>query len=71
MQAVIARGGRYLEAMVQGSKSEAEEGTLVCMTAGDKTLYDDCSTAFHAISKTSVFLGKLEKIFGFIFEEYM
>lgn len=61
MQAVIAKGGRYLEAMVQGSKIEAEEGTLVCMTAGDKSLYDDCESAFSAISKTSFFLGKLEK----------
>lgn len=59
MQAVIAKGGRYLEAMVQGSKKEAEDGTLVCLTAGDKTLYDDCESAFKAISKTSVFLGKL------------
>jgi len=44
--------------MIQGSKIEAEEGNLVCLAAGDKTLYDDCSTVFRAIAKNSVYIGK-------------
>jgi len=54
----MSRGGRFLESMIQGSKIEAEEGNLVCLAAGDKTLYDDCSTVFKAIAKNSVYIGK-------------
>lgn len=57
-KAISARGGRYLEAMIQGSKTEAEEGNLVCMSAGNKTLFDDCQSTFCAIAKNSFFLGK-------------
>lgn len=47
--------------MIQGSRVEAEEGSLVCLAAGNKSLYDECESAFRAISKTSVYLGKPEK----------
>lgn len=57
LKAIISKGGRYLEAMLQGSKPEAEDGSLICMAAGDKTLYDDCHSAFCAIAKHSIYLG--------------
>lgn len=55
----MKNGGRYIETMIQGSKKEAEEGTLVCMSAGDKTLFDECQSIFCAIAKNSIYLGKI------------
>ncbi|XP_023014245.2 nucleosome-destabilizing factor isoform X1 [Leptinotarsa decemlineata] len=51
------KGGRYLEAQVQGSKSEANEGSLVVLAAGDKSLFFDCQSCFKAMGKTAFFLG--------------
>lgn len=48
---------------MQGSKVEAEEGTLVILAAGDKSLFDDCQSCFIAMSKNSFYLGLLEWIF--------
>jgi len=58
LQAILSKGGRYLEAMIQGSKSGANEGQLICLTAGDKSLFADCKSAFCAIAEKSIFLGK-------------
>lgn len=55
--AVGQRGGRFLEAQIQGSKTEAEEGTLVIIASGDRSLYEDCQSAFQAMGKHSFFLG--------------
>lgn len=55
----MSKGGRYLETMIQGSKLQAENGSLICMAAGDKTLFDDCQSSFCAIAKNSFFLGKI------------
>lgn len=44
--------------MIQGSKGDAEEGELVCMSAGDKSLFDECQSAFCAMAKNSFYLGK-------------
>lgn len=54
---ILGRGGRYLEAQIQGSKKQAEEGTLIILAAGDRTLFDQCQTCFEAIGKNSFFLG--------------
>lgn len=43
--------------MIQGSKMQAENGNLICLAAGDKTLFDDCQSSFCAIAKHSIFLG--------------
>lgn len=59
--AVVAKGGRFLEAPVSGSRKPAEEGTLVILAAGDRTLYDDASPAFAKMGKKSVFLGDVGK----------
>lgn len=57
-EAIIARGGRYLEAPVIGSgKQQAEDGNLTVVVSGDKSLFDDCSSCFQAISKHSFYLG--------------
>lgn len=53
----MGKGGRYLEAQVQGSKTQAEEGTLVILAAGDRSLFDDCQSCFEAMGKNSFYLG--------------
>ncbi|KAL5281378.1 GLYR1 family protein [Megaselia abdita] len=55
---INARGGRYLEAQIQGSKSEAQAGTLVIIAGGDKSVFDDCQSCFKSISKNTFFLGE-------------
>lgn len=47
-----------MEAQMQGSKVEAEEGTLVILAAGDKSLFDECQSCFIAMSKNSFYLGR-------------
>ncbi|XP_028137445.1 cytokine-like nuclear factor N-PAC isoform X2 [Diabrotica virgifera virgifera] len=54
---IRSKGGRYLEAQVQGSKREADDGTLVVLTAGDQALFLDCQSCFKAMGKTSFYLG--------------
>ncbi|KAL1505468.1 hypothetical protein ABEB36_005034 [Hypothenemus hampei] len=53
------KGGRYLEAQLQGSRDEAAEGTLVVLTAGDNSLFMDCQSCFKAIGKASFYLGEV------------
>lgn len=56
-EAINLKGGRYLEAQVQGSKDEANDGTLVVLVAGDRSLFDDCQSCFQAMGKNSFYLG--------------
>nr|XP_039255840.1 glyoxylate/succinic semialdehyde reductase 1-like isoform X1 [Styela clava] len=58
-EAICMRGGRYLEAPVNGSKKEAEHGQLVILAAGDRSLYMDCYSSFEAMGKKTFFLGEL------------
>ncbi|KAK9296060.1 hypothetical protein QLX08_009828 [Tetragonisca angustula] len=58
-EAITAKGGRYLEAQVQGSKTQAQEGTLVILAAGDRTLFDECQSCFEAMGKNSFYLGEV------------
>jgi 3-hydroxyisobutyrate dehydrogenase len=58
-EAINLKCGRYLEAQIQGSKSEARSGTLVVLAAGDRSLYEDCQSCFQAVSKNSFFLGEV------------
>lgn len=37
-QAVLKKGGSFVEAPVSGSKKPAEDGQLVILSAGDKVL---------------------------------
>ncbi|KYM89493.1 Putative oxidoreductase GLYR1 like protein [Atta colombica] len=58
-EAINGKGGRYLEAQVQGSKTQAQEGTLVILAAGDRSLFDECQSCFEAMGKNSFFLGEV------------
>uniref|UniRef100_A0A7N6BH73 Cytokine-like nuclear factor N-PAC n=1 Tax=Anabas testudineus TaxID=64144 RepID=A0A7N6BH73_ANATE len=57
-QVITSRGGRFLEAPVAGSQQLSNDGMLVILAAGDKTVYEDCSSCFQAMGKTSFFLGE-------------
>ncbi|SNB46771.1 NAD(P)-dependent oxidoreductase [Geobacter sp. DSM 9736] len=57
--AVKARGGRYLEAPVSGSKKPAEEGTLVILAAGDRSLFTEAEPAFRVMGKKALHLGEV------------
>lgn len=56
-KAVTARGGRYLEAPVSGSRKPAADGTLVFLCAGDESLYQEARPALQVMGKRSFFLG--------------
>lgn len=56
-EAVIERGGRFLEAPVSGTKKPAEDGTLIFLAGGDPGLYADAAAAFEVMGKKSFFLG--------------
>ncbi|GBP48013.1 Putative oxidoreductase GLYR1 homolog [Eumeta japonica] len=47
------------ETEIQGSKTQAEEGTLIILAAGERTLFDDCQSCFKAMSKNSFYLGDI------------
>ncbi|KAK7097626.1 hypothetical protein V1264_004574 [Littorina saxatilis] len=55
--AVMARGGTFLEAPVCGSRVPALEGMLTILTSGDRKLYDDCFSCFEAMGRKSFYLG--------------
>nr|XP_057904102.1 cytokine-like nuclear factor N-PAC isoform X3 [Doryrhamphus excisus] len=57
-QVITSRGGRFLEAPVAGSQQLSNDGMLVILAAGDRTVYADCSSCFQAMGKTSFFLGE-------------
>ena len=50
---------RFLEAPVAGSQQLSNDGMLVILAAGDRSVYEDCSSCFQAMGKSSFFLGTL------------
>ncbi|KAF0218472.1 MAG: 2-hydroxy-3-oxopropionate [Geobacteraceae bacterium] len=56
--AVTAMGGRFLEAPVSGSRKPAEEGTLVILAAGDRTLFDEAMPGLERMGKKILYLGE-------------
>lgn len=58
-EAISLKGGRYLEAQIQGSKTQAQDGTLVILVAGDRSLFDDCQSCFQAMGTNSFYLGEV------------
>lgn len=58
-QVIVSRGGRFLEAPVSGNQQLSNDGMLVILAAGDRGLYEDCSSCFQAMGKTSFFLGNI------------
>jgi len=56
--AVVAKGGRFLEAPVSGSKGPAATGTLIFLCAGQQALYDEIKdSGLNAMGKASHFFG--------------
>ena len=60
---MTARGGRFLEAPVIGSRQPAADGQLIILASGDKSLYEDCYTSFKAMGKRNFYLGKDRMLF--------
>ena len=58
-KAIEAKGGRYLEAPVSGSKKPAADGTLVFLCAGNESLYQEAQPAFQAMGKRSFYFGEV------------
>merc|ERR1719343_265832 len=57
--AVAAKGGRFLEAPVSGTKGPAINGQLVILAAGDKSLKDEAQPCFDVLGKRTFFLGEV------------
>lgn len=55
--AVMAKGGRFLEAPVSGSKGPALQGQLVILAAGEKALCEEAQPCFDIMGKRTFFLG--------------
>ncbi|XP_040295855.1 putative oxidoreductase GLYR1 isoform X1 [Bufo bufo] len=58
-QIIVSRGGRFLEAPVAGNQQLSNDGMLMIVAAGDHGVYEDCSSCFQAMGKTSFFLGEV------------
>ncbi|BHH83165.1 NAD(P)-dependent oxidoreductase [Desulforhopalus sp. 52FAK] len=56
--AITAKGGRFLEAPVSGSKKPAEDGALVFLCAGDESLYKDAENALSIMGKKSFYFSE-------------
>jgi len=57
--AVTGKGGRFLEAPVSGSKKPAEDGTLIILSAGDRSLYEEAMPGFEKMGKKVLYLGEV------------
>ena len=57
--AIVAKGGRFCEAPVSGSKVPAEKGVLLILAAGDQKLAEEAQPAFDQMGKKTWFLGEL------------
>ncbi|OVA08425.1 6-phosphogluconate dehydrogenase [Macleaya cordata] len=54
---IKATGALFLEAPVSGSKKPAEDGQLIFLTAGDKSLYDAVAPLLDIMGKSRFYLG--------------
>ncbi|KAF3961862.1 hypothetical protein CMV_013561 [Castanea mollissima] len=54
---INATGASFLEAPVSGSKKPAEDGQLIFLTAGDKSLYELVAPLLDIMGKSRFFLG--------------
>lgn len=61
--AILAKGGRFLEAPVSGSKAPAANGSLIFLCAGSNSLFTEIvGTALKAMGKASHYFGNEEKV---------
>eukprot|EP00058_Branchiostoma_floridae_P025698 XP_002611188.1 hypothetical protein BRAFLDRAFT_88413 [Branchiostoma floridae] len=58
-ESIESRGGRFLEAPVIGTRKPAEDGMLVIVAGGDRSLFDDCESCFLAMGKKAFYLGEV------------
>ncbi|KAH7534101.1 glyoxylate/succinic semialdehyde reductase 1 [Ziziphus jujuba] len=58
-EAILAKGGDFLEAPVSGSKKPAEDGQLVILAAGVQALYNEMIPVFNVVGKKSFYLGQV------------
>ena len=56
---MLAKGGRFLEAPVSGSKGPAANGQLIFLAGGDKALYDMVTPELDAMGKKSFHFGEV------------
>lgn len=56
---VKSRNGNFLEAPVSGSKGPAENGTLLFLTAGDRSAFEQTQADLDIMGKASFFLGEV------------
>ncbi|XP_073139370.1 glyoxylate/succinic semialdehyde reductase 2, chloroplastic isoform X1 [Henckelia pumila] len=54
---IKSTGALFLEAPVSGSKKPAEDGKLIFLTAGDKSLYETASPLLDVMGKSRFYLG--------------
>lgn len=54
---IKSTGALYLEAPVSGSKKPAEDGQLIFLTAGDKSLYETAAPLLDIMGKSRFYLG--------------
>lgn len=60
-QAIVVRGGRFLEAPIVGTLDADEEpGQLIIVAAGDASLFEDCSSMFNAVAKRTFYIGQFQ-----------
>ena len=59
VQMVAEAGGAYLEAPVSGSKSPAEQGTLIFLCGGDEGLFSRSAALLDVMGKAKLFLGQV------------
>lgn len=52
-------GAHFLEAPVSGSKKPAEDGQLIFLTAGDRSLYDKVAPFLDIMGKSRFYLGNV------------
>jgi len=55
--AIVAKGGRFLEAPVSGSKAPAAKGALIFLCAGSEDLFNEVTSGLDAMGKASHFFG--------------
>lgn len=56
---IKSTGALFLEAPVSGSKKPAEDGKLIFLTAGDKSLYETAAPLLDIMGKSRFYLGEV------------
>ncbi|GFU44208.1 putative oxidoreductase GLYR1 homolog [Trichonephila clavipes] len=51
------KGGRYLEACMTGTRTAANLGKLFIVASGDRYVFEECASCFHAIAENALFVS--------------